>query len=256
MRIGIEAQRLFRPHKHGMDRVALELIRNLQVLDQENEYFIFVKPDEDNQVITETENFKIIEIQSKSYAIWEQIKLPKAVKEHKCDILHCTSNTAPFGLKTTLITTLHDVIFNETSILKLLSTKASWYQKLGNLYRRLIVNYVVSSSDKLITVSNFENANIKRLYKLDNDKIQTVHNGVNQSFTLINDEERLSQVKQKYMLPESFVLHIGNTDPRKNTARVLQAFSEYISSSKDQVNLVLVGLSSERLQSMLKQRSK
>ena len=47
MRIGIEAQRLFRPHKHGMDRVAVELIKNLQVLDKENEYFIFVKPDQE-----------------------------------------------------------------------------------------------------------------------------------------------------------------------------------------------------------------
>ena len=47
MRIGIEAQRLFRPHKHGMDRVALELIKNLQQIDKVNEYFIFVKPDED-----------------------------------------------------------------------------------------------------------------------------------------------------------------------------------------------------------------
>jgi hypothetical protein len=30
LRIGIEAQRLFRPHKHGMDIVALELIRHLR----------------------------------------------------------------------------------------------------------------------------------------------------------------------------------------------------------------------------------
>lgn len=51
MRIGIEAQRLFRPHKHGMDRVALELILNLQVIDKENDYFIFVKPDQDKSVI-------------------------------------------------------------------------------------------------------------------------------------------------------------------------------------------------------------
>ena len=29
LRIGIEAQRLFRPHEHGMDIVALELIRHL-----------------------------------------------------------------------------------------------------------------------------------------------------------------------------------------------------------------------------------
>ena len=45
MKIGIEGQRLFRKKKHGMDMVALELIRNLQKIDHENEYVIFVKPD-------------------------------------------------------------------------------------------------------------------------------------------------------------------------------------------------------------------
>ena len=49
LRIGIEAQRLFRPHKHGMDIVALELIKHLQQLDHDNEYFIFVKPDADSK---------------------------------------------------------------------------------------------------------------------------------------------------------------------------------------------------------------
>jgi hypothetical protein len=44
MRIGIEAQRIFRPRKHGMDIYALELIKNIQKLDRDNEYIIFVKP--------------------------------------------------------------------------------------------------------------------------------------------------------------------------------------------------------------------
>jgi hypothetical protein len=106
MRIGIEAQRLFRPHKHGMDRVALELIKNLQLLDKENEYFIFVKPDEDDQSISETENFKIVEVERGWYPIWEQLKLPKIAKLYNCDILHCTSNTAPIKVEMPLVTTL------------------------------------------------------------------------------------------------------------------------------------------------------
>jgi hypothetical protein len=51
MRIGIEGQRLFRKKKHGMDMVALELIKNLQLIDSKNEYVIFVKPDEDRGCI-------------------------------------------------------------------------------------------------------------------------------------------------------------------------------------------------------------
>ena len=41
MKIAIEAQRIFRPNKHGMDFVALETIRCLLLLDTKNEYFIF-----------------------------------------------------------------------------------------------------------------------------------------------------------------------------------------------------------------------
>ena len=51
MRIGIEAFKLFRKHKHGMDIVALELIQQLQRLDSYNEYFIFCFDDIDDTVM-------------------------------------------------------------------------------------------------------------------------------------------------------------------------------------------------------------
>jgi len=39
MRIGIEAQRIFRKNKHGMDYVVLEEIRQLQKMDTGDEFF-------------------------------------------------------------------------------------------------------------------------------------------------------------------------------------------------------------------------
>lgn len=47
MKIAIEAQRLFRTNKHGMDFVALETIRELQKIDTINEYYILVAPGSD-----------------------------------------------------------------------------------------------------------------------------------------------------------------------------------------------------------------
>ena len=210
MRIGIEAQRLFRKHKHGMDRVALELIRNLQVIDTKNEYFIFVKPDQDNTAIKQTENFKIVEIPGGAYPLWEQFKLPRIAKLYNCDILHCTSNTAPYSKKIPLITTLHDIIYMEGSVLKLLLNKASMYQKFGNLYRRIIVSKVVQNSRRLITVSNFEKENITNFFKLKSKNIQTVHNGVSQKFTNNIDADHIAKVKATYELPEKYMLHISN----------------------------------------------
>ena len=92
MKIAIEGQRLFRRKKHGMDMVALELIRNLQLIDHENEYVIFVKPDEDDQVIQETPNFKIVKLDGGFYPLWEQRSEERRVGEE------CRYRGSPFDL--------------------------------------------------------------------------------------------------------------------------------------------------------------
>ena len=113
MRIGIEAQRILRPKKHGMDVVALELIKNLQEIDRQNDYVVFSRNDKDESAIAESSNFKIEKFSSFTYADWEQVKLKKAVTAKKIDLLHCTANTAPLSLSIPLIVTLHDIIYLE-----------------------------------------------------------------------------------------------------------------------------------------------
>ena len=115
MKIGIEGQRLFRVKKHGMDMVALELIKELQKIDKENQYYLYIKPDNDDGCLTETPNFHIRRLDGGSYPSWEQRTLPKAAKEDGVDILHCTSNTAPIRSDIPLIVTLHDIIYMEKS---------------------------------------------------------------------------------------------------------------------------------------------
>ena len=44
MKIGIEAQRIFRQRKHGMDYVVLEELKRLQKMETGHELFVFVKP--------------------------------------------------------------------------------------------------------------------------------------------------------------------------------------------------------------------
>lgn len=253
MRIGIEAQRLFRPHKHGMDRVALELILNLQVIDKENEYFIFVKPDLDRSVISNTRNFTVVEIPGGPYPLWEQVKLPKIAASYHCDLLHCTSNTAPFSKKIPLITTLHDIIYMEGSVWSLLMSKASLYQKFGNLYRRIIVRNVVKNSKRLITVSNFEKKNITRFFNLKQNEVHTIHNGVSEQFKISLDTQHIERVKTTYNLPDDYILHIANKDPRKNTKRVLLAYKAYLNEAKaiKKYPLLMLGYKEDDLKVLL-----
>ena len=61
MKIAIEAQRIFRPSKHGMDFVALETIRELQKRNDGNQYFVIVAPGED-RCLEESSNLSIVEL--------------------------------------------------------------------------------------------------------------------------------------------------------------------------------------------------
>jgi glycosyltransferase involved in cell wall biosynthesis len=252
MRIGIEGQRIFRKKKHGMDMVVLELIKNLQIIDQENDYFIFVKPDEDNAVLQETANFKIIELNSGPYPIWEQIALPKAAKKYSCDILHCTSNTAPFCTNIPLITILHDIIYMESSYLKILKSTASTYQKFGNIYRKLVVPRVLKKSKKVITVSPFEKNRISEFFGIKGDtKLDAIYNGVSEHFKPITNKKELKRVKEVYCLPDKYFFFLGNTDPKKNTTGTLKAFSNFLKQTGSSHKLVMLDYDKTELNKLL-----
>lgn len=245
MRIGIEAQRLFRKKKHGMEVVALELIKNLQRIDQKNQYTVFVRDGED-PCIEETNNFKIKIIKSLSFADWEQIWLPRALKKEKLDILHCTSNTAPLFIKIPLLLTLHDVIFLES-----IDFGGSAYQNFGNLYRRVVVPRASKMAKTIITVSDFERENIIKKLRLTKEKINTVYNAKSDEFKKIENAPLLKQFKDKYELPERFILHLGNTAPRKNTVGVLKAYAVYCNLVTNPYPLVINSLGKEKISRLI-----
>ena len=249
MKIGIEGQRLFRKKKHGMDMVALELIKNLQKIDKKNEYVIFVKTDED-VCLEDTENFKIISLKANNYISWEQIILPKAVKKENCDILHCTSNTAPLNINIPLIVTLHDIIYLES--ISIFKKAGTWYQKLGNMYRRFIVPKVMKKAQKVITVSNFEKNRINHFFNFhkENNKLVAIYNGVGEHFKIIENKENLENFKKKHDLPEKFFFFLGNTDPKKNVKNVLKAYDLFTENNK-KIPLVILDFDRKELKKIL-----
>ena len=246
MKIAIEAQRIFRSNKHGMDFVALESIRELQKIDKENEYYIFVSPGDD-RCLEETPNMHIIEVNCPTYPLWEQIALPRAVAKIKADLLHCTSNTAPIYCPVPLILTLHDIIFLEPRQ----SGNKSWYQNMGWYYRRWIVPRILPQCKKIITVSNFECNRIKKALHLCENQITAIYNGYNQHFHPIPD---VASVTEKYIAGQEYLFFLGNTDPKKNVPRTLKAYSIYLKKSEKKRPLLIADLKEDKLDIILKEQ--
>lgn len=247
MRIAIEAQRIFRPNKHGMDFVALETIRELQKIDHENEYFIFVSPGED-RCLESSENVHVIELKCPTYPLWEQVALPRAVKRIKPDLLHCTSNTAPLHCPVPLVLTLHDIIYLE----KRQSSSLSWYQEMGWHYRRLIVPRILPKCEKIITVSQFERKRILEALHLPDRQLVAVYNGFNSHFHV---QPKAPEIIRKYIDADNYLFFLGNTDPKKNTPRVLKAYSNYLKKSAKKLPLLIADLKEDAINRILEEEN-
>lgn len=243
MRIGIEAQRIFRKNKHGMDYVVLQEIIELQKMDTRNEYFVFVAPGPD-RCIEDSRNVHVIEVEGSFYPAWEQIQLPKAAHEANIDLLHCTSNTAPIRCNIPLILTLHDIIFLEPRDKR----NRSLYQNMGWLYRRLVVPRILKKCRRIITVSEFERNNILSKLNLPPKQVVMIYNGYNDWFRPMEDERC---VFAKYMAERGYLFFLGNTDPKKNTERTLVAYSKYLERSTVKRKLLMADLDRQYLNDII-----
>ena len=243
MRIGIEAQRIFRKNKHGMDYVVLQEIKEIQKMDNENEYFVFVAPGED-RCLDNTNNVHVIVIGGGFYPFWEQFTLPRAVHQLHLDMLHCTSNTAPIFCRVPLILTLHDIIFLEPRD----QSNKSFYQNLGWFYRRLVVPRILPKCQRIITVSEFEKKNIISKLNISEERIAMIYNGYNEWFMSVQDKR---QIYKKYIDEPGYFFFLGNTDPKKNTERTLIAYSQYLEKSDVKRKLLMADLDKNYLDSII-----
>lgn len=246
MKIAIEAQRIFRTNKHGMDFVALESIRELQKIDHENEYYIFVSPGDDH-CLDETENVHVIEVKCPTYPLWEQVALPNAIAKIKPDLLHCTSNTAPVNCPVPLVLTLHDIIFLEPRQ----GGNKSWYQNMGWYYRRMVVPRILPKCKKIITVSHFECNRIQNVLHLPEEQITAIYNGYSRHFQPLSD---ISPVTHKYINSNDYLFFLGNTDPKKNVPRTLKAYSLYLTRSEKKRPLLIADLNEDKLDEILREQ--
>ena len=243
MRIGIEAQRVFRRNKHGMDYVVLQEIKELQKIDHKNEYFVFVAPGVD-RFLKDTENVHIIVIGESFYPVWEQITLPRAAKKYNLDILHCTSNTAPIFCNIPLVLTLHDIIFLEPRD----KNNKSLYQNMGWLYRRKVVPKILEKCHRIITVSNFEEQNIIQKLNIPQKRMAMIYNGYNEWFKPLRD---VADIYKSYIEKPGYFFFLGNTDPKKNTERTLIAYSRYLEQSTVKRKLLMADLDKAYLDSII-----
>jgi len=213
MRIGIDA-RFFGPKDKGFGRYTENLIKELgKISNSEMEFFIFLRKDSFNEYNPQNKNFHKILADYKWYGFKEQILFPIQIKKYKLDLMHFTHFNVPILYRKKFIVTIHDLTLRYFSTKKR-SLKNFIVYSFKQLAYKIVFNYAIKNSQKIIAISEYTKQDILKYYHVSSDKIQVIYEGVT--------GETGSQPQN----PKPYILYIGNNYPHKNLERLKLAYAK------------------------------
>ena len=221
MRIGIDATAL-PPQPVGAGNYIIHLIRSLAALDPAEQLVVFAQPG-GLELINKPDipvSWVIIPERSPfARLVWEQVGLPRLVRRLRIDLLHSLHYTRPFWLPCASVVTFHDMTFFLSPHLHTRSKRWFFPQAIRMSARR---------ADALAAVSESTRQDAIRILGIPAEKITTTPLGVDSNYRVIHDPLQRARVREKYRLPEQYVLYVGLVEPRKNLPLLVRAYRDLI----------------------------
>ena len=122
----------------------------------------------------------------------------------------------PLGnLKVPLVYVVHDVSFIK---------HPECHRRGKKTLFRFFFKDTLQKADCIVCVSNYTRNELLQYFSVDHDKISVIYEAAEECFRPISNESELGRIRQKYGLPESFLLYVGTIEPRKNIDQLLHAY--------------------------------
>jgi glycosyltransferase involved in cell wall biosynthesis len=221
LRIGIDATAL--PSQPvGAGNYIIQFIRSLADLEPPENLIVIAQPR--GQTLIDQPGIRVdwLIVPERSPAarlVWEQVELFRLARKLNLNLLHSLHYTRPFWLPCASVVTFHDLTFMIAPHLHTRSKR--WFFPVA-------MRMSARRADALTAVSENTRQDAIRLLGVPPEKITTTPLGVDSSFQVIQDQLLLSQVREKYHLPEKFILYVGHVEPRKNLPLLVRAYRALI----------------------------
>lgn len=236
MRIGIDA-RFYGPLGKGLGRYTQRLIENLEKIDSQNHYVIFLGRENFNEYRPKNNNFQKILADFRWYTISEQIKMPLLLKKYNLDLVHFPHFNVPIFYRKKFIVTIHDLILIHFPTVKN-TTRNRFVYWIKFLAYKLVIYFAIKRARKIIAVSNFTKKDILSNYKAARGKVAVTYEAWDKFIPNNNQDEEI--ILAKYGIIKPYLLYVGNAYPHKNLENFILAFKEILKRKND-LNFVLVG---------------
>jgi glycosyltransferase involved in cell wall biosynthesis len=104
---------------------------------------------------------------------------------------------------------------------------------------KTIYPYYLRRASLILAVSERARQDVIHYLSLDPHKVTTVYLAASPVFRVIQDDEFLSSIRQKYKLPRRYIVYVGNICPGKNVDRLFKALARV--RKDEDVELVVAG---------------
>jgi glycosyltransferase involved in cell wall biosynthesis len=213
----------------GINWYIYNLLLNLALADQENQYTVFLgdRRFPPNSGLTLRTSWlptthPLVRIG------WEQWIQPFVLWQEKIELLHSLAFVTPLLSPCPSVITIYDLSF---------LTFPRGFRGSKRLYLTLLTRPSARKARRVITISESTKRDTVRLLGVSSEKVDVVYCGVDRAFHPLPEKE-VASFRQKCSLPERIILFVGTIEPRKNVARLIEAYSRL---RDRQVKLVIGG---------------
>jgi glycosyltransferase involved in cell wall biosynthesis len=221
VRIGIDASRTTVARVTGTEHYALELIRAIIRHNTTHDLTLYFRDDPAPSLFPKSDHVthKVIPFSR----LWTHLRFAAALWRDRPDVTVVPAHTLPFFFPGKALVTVHDLgykLFPEAH-----PAKQRFYLDLTTWVSARRATVILADSQATAD-------DLTRFYKTNPQKIRVVYPGV---------EKPDVRARHDLILPERYFLFIGTLQPRKNIARIVQAYAQYRQSTANPAALVLAG---------------
>lgn len=234
-RIGFDAKRAAQ-NRTGLGNYSRFVIEMLLKYAPGNEYLFYIPSERKNKLLNiDAPNVKNVYPQSvwkKLASIWRVWGIKRDIRRDSIDLFHGLSNELPLNIhkqdRARSIVTIHDLIFLKFP---------EYYKPIDRWIYNFKFRRACINADRIIAVSECTKRDIISCYGIAEDKIDVVYQGCDELFANVAPEEKKSEVRMKYGLPEKYILYLGSIEERKNLLQLAKALNHL----KSDISVVAVG---------------
>ncbi len=238
MRIGFDGKRAVQNFT-GLGNYSRYVIDILYRFSPENEYVLYAPHRRSSRVFDELLHrcplLKTIYPEGMwrhFKSLWRTWGMTSRLDKEGIDLFHGLSNELPLTIRkarhTRSVVTIHDLIFLR-------------YPEYYHWIDRKIYTYkfrkACESADLVIAISECTKRDIISYFHIPEEKIKVVYQGCDVSFTRPATEEKKQEVREKYSLPEHYILNVGSIEERKNVLLAVKALLHL----PEEMHLVILG---------------